>query len=125
MIKEINKENLKKFSICEIDSPFRHYFCYEKDGICLGYVSIDIIYDKIEIINIYVKEEYRNRKIGTDMLKYIIKFARNNKIINITLEVRENNYYAIKLYESNGFKKIAKRENYYNLTDGILMELIL
>ena len=41
---------------------------------------------------------------------------------DITLEVREDNIFAIKLYEKNGFIKKAKREGNYNWIDGILME---
>ena len=125
MIKEIAKEKvINIFNIDEIDSPFRKYFCYEEEDI-LGYFCIDIIYEKIELFNIFVKNEYRNRKIGTFMLKYLIDFARNNNIYNITLEVDENNIYAIKLYEKCGFIKKAIRKNYYNNSDGILMELII
>ena len=113
MIKEIAKEKvINIFNIDEIDSPFRKYFCYEEEDI-LGYFCIDIIYEKIELVNIFVKNEYRNRKIGTFMLKYLIDFARNNNI------------YAIKLYEKCGFIKKAIRKNYYNNSDGILMELII
>ncbi|OLA93111.1 MAG: hypothetical protein BHW63_02855, partial [Mycoplasma sp. CAG:611_25_7] len=120
MIKEIAKEKvINIFNIDEIDSPFRKYFCYEEEDI-LGYFCIDIIYEKIELVNIFVKNEYRNRKIGTFMLKYLIDFARNNNIYNITLEVDENNIYAIKLYEKCGFIKKAIRKNYYNNSDGIL-----
>lgn len=125
MIKEIAKEKvINIFNIDEIDSPFRKYFCYEEEDI-LGYFCIDIIYEKIELVNIFVKNKYRNRKIGTFMLKYLIDFARNNNIYNITLEVDENNIYAIKLYEKYGFIKKAIRKNYYNNSDGILMELII
>ena len=60
------------------------------------------------------------------MLKYLIDFANNNNnIYNITLEVDEKNIYAIKLYEKYGFIKKAIRKNYYNNSDGILMELII
>ena len=41
---------------------------------------------------------------------------------SITLEVREDNIPAIKLYEKNGFIKKAKRKGYYNGIDGFLME---
>ena len=125
MIKEIAKEKvINIFNIDEIDSLFRKYFCYEEEDI-LGYFCIDIIYEKIELVNIFVKNEYRNRKIGSFMLKYLIDFANNNNIYNITLEVDEKNIYAIKLYEKYGFIKKAIRKNYYNNSDGILMELII
>ena len=41
---------------------------------------------------------------------------------SITLEVREDNLYAIKLYEKFGFIKKAIRKGYYQGIDGILME---
>lgn len=126
MIKEIDKESLINiFDINEIESPFRKYFCYEENNEIIGYFCIDIIYEKIELINIFVKNEFRNRRIGSNMLKYLIDFARKSDIYNITLEVNEENLYAIKLYESNGFMKKALRKGYYNGNNGILMELIL
>lgn len=126
MIKKIDKERLINiFDINEIESPFRKYFCYEENNEIIGYFCIDIIYEKIELINIFVKNEFRNRKIGSNMLKYLIDFARKSDIYNITLEVNEENLYAIKLYENNGFIKKALRKGYYNGNNGILMELIL
>ena len=126
MIKKIDKERLINiFDINEIESPFRKYFCYEENNEIIGYFCIDIIYEKIELINIFVKNEFRNRKIGSNMLKYLIDFARKSDIYNITLEVNEENLYAIKLYESNGFMKKALRKGYYNGNNGILMALIL
>ena len=41
---------------------------------------------------------------------------------DITLEVKEDNVPALKLYEKYGFKKVAIRKGYYNGIDGILME---
>ena len=126
MIKEIDKESLINiFDINEIESPFIKYFCYEENNEIIGYFCIDIIYEKIELINIFVKNEFRNRRIGSNMLKYLIDFARKSDIYNITLEVNEENLYAIKLYENNGFIKKALRKGYYNGNNGILMELIL
>ena len=98
MIKKIDKERLINiFDINEIESPFRKYFCYEENNEIIGYFCIDIIYEKIELINIFVKNEFRNRKIGSNMLKYLIDFARKSDIYNITLEVNEENLYDIKL----------------------------
>ena len=41
---------------------------------------------------------------------------------NITLEVKEDNEPAIKLYKKHGFEQTATREGYYNGVDGLLME---
>ena len=54
MIKEIAKEKvINIFNIDEIDSPFRKYFCYEEEDI-LGYFCIDIIYEKIDNLLIFL-----------------------------------------------------------------------
>ena len=43
---------------------------------------------------------------------------------NITLEVREDNIPALKLYKELGFVEKAMRQNYYNGKNGILMERV-
>ena len=80
------------------------------------------MYDRYEIANIYVKEENRNQKIGSKLLEKVIKLGEQKQIKNITLEVKKDNVYAIKLYEKKEFKKVAIRKAYYDGTDGILME---
>ena len=124
MIKEVKGQDLKDFIELN-NNPFRRYFSYEEDNQILGYFIIDILYEKIELINIFVNKDARNRKIGSNMIEYLIKFGKNNKKDNITLEVKEDNLYAIKLYEKYHFRKVAIRKGYYNGTDGILMELSL
>ncbi|MEG1351383.1 MAG: GNAT family N-acetyltransferase, partial [Bacilli bacterium] len=55
-----------------------------------------------------------------NLLETLINKEKN--FINILLEVREDNIFAIKLYEKYGFEKIGIREKYYNKTDAIVME---
>lgn len=127
MIKEISSIDLESFDDINIgnDNPFRKYIGYFVDDKIVGYLIYDVIYNRCEIINIFVKNEFRNRKIATNMLKYLIDFAKNNDFYNITLEVRKDNLYAIKLYKNMGFLSVATRTSYYSGIDGILMELIL
>ncbi len=101
---------------------FSKYFIYLIKSNIIGYVNYYEIYDRIEIANIFVDNEYRNKKIGSKMIEYLLKIADNKNIKNITLEVREDNYPAIALYKKYKFEKVAIRENYYNGVDGILME---
>ena len=124
MIKDVSFDTLKTI-FDKGDSPFRKYYIYEEDNNIFGYVVIDIIYERMEIVDIFVEPLKRNRKIGTNMLKYIIDLARSKNISNITLEVNMNNVFAIKLYQNLGFKKVAMRKSYYEGIDGILMELEL
>jgi ribosomal protein S18 acetylase RimI-like enzyme len=59
-------------------------------------------------LSLYVLEDYSNKGLGTLLLDYSINYARITQAIkNIYLEVREDNKYAIKLYEKYGFKKVG------------------
>lgn len=125
MISEVNSKKLEKFGIKESSNPFRKFFIYELNNEIIGYLIVDILYERLEIIDVFVIPEERNKKVASNMIKYLIDFAKKISSINITLEVNEQNVYAIKLYEKYGFKNVARREKYYNDKDGILMELIL
>ena len=126
MIKEINNiEILKEFNIEKTNNPFINYKAYFDKDIPLGYLEYNKLYEKVDIVNIFVKEEYRNRKIGSNMLEYLINKSKKEEIENITLEVNKENENAIKLYKKYNFKEVAIRKGYYNGIDGILMELKL
>lgn len=90
-----------------------------------GYIEYNDIYETIDIVNVFVKEEYRNQKIGSTLLEKLIKEAKQNNKENITLEVSKENKIAIKLYKKYNFKEVAIRKGYYKGIDGILMELKL
>lgn len=104
------------------NNVFTRYFIYLEKNNIIGFINYYDLYDRYEIANIYVKEENRNQKIGSKLLEKVIKLGEQQQIKNITLEVKKDNVYAIKLYEKNEFKKVAIRKAYYNGTDGILME---
>lgn len=104
-----------------IDSPFSKEVIYIEEDIVIGYLSYSIMYEKAEINNIYVLEQYRSQGIGSKLLDYLVKKCKICE--NITLEVRKNNINAIRLYKKNGFKEVAIREKYYDGVDGILMML--
>ena len=135
MIKELEKEDLIKISELEssfnyvlknikddfTNNPFSHYLLYVENNKIVGYLNYYLMYDKLEIANFNVLEEYQNRHIGCCLLNHLIE-KYTNIVDNITLEVKIDNAKAIHLYEKMGFKKVATRENYYNGIDGILME---
>lgn len=59
-------------------------------------------------LGLSILKDYWNIGIGTHMVEYIVNYCRMTKQIkNITLEVREGNTWAIKLYEDAGFKKVG------------------
>lgn len=100
---------------------YSKYIVYYINDEEVGFLNYDIIYDRVEIEYIFVKEKDRRKNIASFLMNYLFEECNRHKCINITLEVRESNIIAINFYESQGFKKIAKREKYYENEDGILM----
>lgn len=139
MIVEMNKDDLKlidelakcfsaiflsKEKIMEEfeNNIFTKYFIYIEKSNIIGFVNYYDLYDRFEIANISVVPEFRNKKIGSKLMEYVIELGKRQGIENITLEVKKDNEYAIKLYSKYNFKTVAIREKYYEGIDGLLME---
>ena len=138
MVREITKENTELIE--ELENTFNNtfqkddvknrfstniftkVFIYLKGKYIIGYIICDEIYNRMEIINIEVLNDYRNKHIASILLEKAIEKAVKKDIKSITLEVRASNDIAIHLYEKHGFIKKAIREKYYNGENGILME---
>ena len=80
----------------------------------IGFVIVDVFDDRAEIIDIAVDLMHRNKKIGDDLLKHAIEVAKENGCTSISLEVKNSNKPAIKLYTNNGFKVGTIRKKYYS-----------
>ena len=104
------------------NNPFLYYFEYIKDDKVIGYVKYLVMYDKMEIENIFVEENYRGKGLGTKLMSYLISKAIEKQVVNVTLEVRISNEVARNLYKKFGFREVALRKFYYGVEDGILME---
>lgn len=94
-------------------------YVYVIDDKIVGYILITIIDDLVEVHLLYVDNLFRNQKIGTKLMDYIVNKYSNYRFL---LEVAINNYIAIKLYENMNFKKINIRKKYYNDIDAYVME---
>ncbi len=126
-IYEIEKEDVDAWSY-EIlrqdllENEFSTYFVYEEEGQILGFISTMNICGEIQINNISVRSDFRNKKIGTRLLKEGINYYKDQDIIGYTLEVRMDNEPAINLYKKTGFEIAGTRKNYYkNNKDAIIM----
>ena len=113
---------IKEFIELESPNPYARKISYFIDDKQVGYLDYSLIYDRIEIDNFFVDEDYRNQGIGRKLLSYLIVIGINNHVINITLEVRNSNEIARNLYKKFGFREVALRKFYYGDEDGILME---
>lgn len=98
-------------------NPFGKILVYKKENRIIAYLYYSEIYERIEINDIEVEEQYRNMGIGTELLNKLTEIVQKS----ISLEVRINNYNAIKLYKKFGFQEKAIRKGYYQGIDGVLM----
>lgn len=106
----INNSNYLIFGLINLD-----------DNKLIGYIYYSRAIDEGEIYQIGVKKEFQNNKLGELILKESLIRLKQEGVNNVFLEVRENNTFAIRLYEKEGFKKISVRKKYYdNLIDGIV-----
>lgn len=104
------------------NNQFTHYFTYLIDSIPVAFINYYVMYERAELININVLEDYQNKHIASQLLEYMINDCKNKKVTSITLEVKETNSKAIYLYQKYGFKQVGIRKGYYQGIDGILME---
>ena len=89
------------------------YLAAEKAGRLAGYGAVCVIAGEGEIQRIAVLEEFRRQGLGRKLLDAMVAAARNRGARAMTLEVRESNDPAIKLYFSAGFRTEAQRKDYY------------
>ena len=100
------------------DNPVSNLWVIEGDvSKVVGYIDYWITFDSATICQICINPFYRKMKLGSTLLNEVIKDCRANKVRNITLEVREYNEPAIRLYEKHGFKKEFIKKAYYTNGD--------
>lgn len=115
-LKDIFKRYKENYN--PIINEYTKIYTYTVDKKIVAFLIFTVMYEKCEIVDIFVDKEYRNKKIAQNLINEITK---DYNIENITLEVSQINIPAINLYEKLDFKKCAIRKNYYKDSNGILM----
>ncbi|MDV2884755.1 GNAT family N-acetyltransferase [Alkalihalophilus pseudofirmus] len=99
----------------EIESGNRITFIYLENNEFIGEGSLVFINNdpdytstdkRIYLSRMIVKEEYRNRGIGSIIVDYLIDYAQNLGYEEITLGVDTDNLHARHLYEKKGFTTV-------------------
>ncbi|NIA14368.1 MAG: ribosomal protein S18-alanine N-acetyltransferase [Nitrospiraceae bacterium] len=104
-------------------SPSACFYVAHLDGQLVGYVGMWVVIDEAHITSVTVHQAYRRRGLGRMLLEYILNVARHLGLSHATLEVRETNIAAQRLYYSMGFQHVGRRKEYYSKTreDAIIM----
>ncbi|MBR3153020.1 MAG: ribosomal protein S18-alanine N-acetyltransferase [Clostridia bacterium] len=106
----------------EFESEDSLLYVAQNEDEVLGFFAIKKGPFEIDIMNIVVRKDMRNKKIGSLLMEKILDIFKNSDKEAITLEVNENNIPAIKLYEKYGFEKVGIRKKYYGDDNAILMK---
>ena len=104
----------KKSMLNELSNPLARYIIAENSEGIIGYIGLWIVLDEGHITNIAVHPQFREQGIGTKLIEALISRSSDWHITSITLEVRESNLIAQKLYNNFNFKVEGKRLNYYS-----------
>lgn len=113
--------------ISQLPDENHDFIVMEADGEAIAYVGMMYVLDEGYISNVAVSPAYRRQGIADKLISQLLKSAEDKELSFVTLEVRQSNMPAIRLYEKNGFIKVGQRKNYYDLPkeDAILMTKFL
>jgi ribosomal-protein-alanine N-acetyltransferase len=91
----------------------RFFVLRAPDGAVAGFCASWIIFDELHINSLAIHPEWRGRGLASYLLTEVVAAARREGAMQATLEVRESNLPARRLYERFGFRRIAARRQYY------------
>jgi ribosomal-protein-alanine N-acetyltransferase len=78
-----------------------------------GFCAFWLVVEQAHINNLAVLPELRGHGLGTQLLEAVIAEAAHLGAELLTLEVRESNTPALRLYAKSGFERVGVRKNYY------------
>ncbi|HLR08964.1 MAG TPA: ribosomal protein S18-alanine N-acetyltransferase [Bacillota bacterium] len=103
-------------------NPHAYYFVAEWKHKVIGYAGVWIVMDDAQITNIAIHPDYRGRKFGETLFRYVMQFAIQKRAKRLSLEVRKSNIAAQHLYRKFGLVPGGIRKNYYaDQEDAIIM----
>ena len=95
-----------------------HCTVLELDYLLVGYGIVASGAGEAHLLNVCVREEFRNRGFGRTLLAGLLQQAALAGAEVIFLEVRPANTAAIRLYEAMGFHQAGLRAGYYQAAAG-------
>lgn len=98
----------------ELDRPeVTEWFVALEDGVVIGYSGLLRVGQEGHITNLAVRRDRRRQGVGSELVSRLTDAAKRRGVTALTLEVRETNESAIRLYENAGFHVVGKRRRYY------------
>ncbi len=112
----------ERMFIPEVEDENAYYLVGVRGDEVICYGGFHKVLDEAHITNIAVKFTERGKGVGKLLMSELISRAKLLGVRYMTLEVRDDNVRAIRLYEGFGFKVEGVRKRYYNnVRDALIM----
>ncbi len=96
-----------------IENEHTHLYLALADGEVAGYMGVQIFSGEGYVTNVATLPQYRRKGVAQALIARVLQ----NQMDFLTLEVRESNAPAIKLYEKLGFERVGVRPHFYRSPD--------
>lgn len=100
------------------------YAAFEGEEL-LGYVLIFWYPHSIRLYSLATSHAARGKGVGLALMQYVKDLACEKNKERLTLEVKQSNSHAIKIYEKFGFRVVKTLKDYYPTEDGYKMQMPL
>ena len=97
----------------ELENPLAYWLVAVEGDMVAGYIGSQTVLDETDMMNVAVHPDYRRKGIAEALVMELENALKDLGSRRLTLEVRESNEPARKLYEKLGFVQVGKRPRYY------------
>jgi len=112
----VSKKEMKKEILTRFDKGHELFFGYKQNNELVGYITMKLFFpghNHCEVYWLAVKKKFQRQKIGTALLDYVEKYAKNKKFRKLCLYTGKQMERTRKFYEKNGYVLINEFRDYY------------
>jgi len=106
----------REMYLAELDNPGVSFFFLARDraAVIVGFCAFWHVLDELHINNLAVEPAYRRQGVASALLEQVLAEGARRGARRATLEVRQSNDSARRLYQRFGFSTIGIRRGYYS-----------
>jgi ribosomal protein S18 acetylase RimI-like enzyme len=124
------KDNILNWTKKDLDNFPQYHLVFEKDHRILGAISGTLRKKIANIEDIATNKSYRGKRIGSELIKFLINRFKKNGVKRVKLWVHWANTEAIPFYYKHSFKiiKFQRTNNIKDIPDGediLILERVL
>ena len=108
-----------------LNSPGFEAFIYHSAKQPVAFALVRIVCDEAELITVGVDPVFQRNGHAKRVLAHLTGHLKLRGVESLFLEVREDNYSAMTLYEACGFIKSGERRAYYQTLSGVKYDAYL